>query len=86
MLQTGVVLNHCIDTFFLYSTLAEPNFKRITTKTLTQHYIEMLLLNDARHDNVLFLPFYTIHSLNFTKAFFPSYLPVHAFLPEPIIV
>jgi len=31
MLQRGVVLNHYIDMSFLYSTLAEANFKRVTT-------------------------------------------------------
>jgi len=43
--------------------MAEANFKRMTTKTLTQHYIEMLPLTDVRHDTILFLPLYTFHSI-----------------------
>jgi len=46
----------------------------------------MRLLTDARHNNVPFLPLYTFHYINFTKAFLPSYLPVQTSSFEPTTV
>jgi len=46
----------------------------------------MWLLTIACHDNVPFLPLYTFHNINLTKAFLPSYLPVQTSSFEPTIV
>jgi len=76
MLYPTIILKRSFS-IFLYSTLAEANFKRTTTKTLTQPYIEMLLLTNARHDIILFLPLYTFHSIKFSCLAIPYFTSLY---------